>query len=227
MPVSSLSINELVMLLALDDEEGKVRWRISPYLDYALAGGMIAELTLRQLLDVKKDGTLELATQQDKTGSPLLDDVLKWFRESEEEHTIAGAVTSLSTIPEIDHRQAEELAEKGILERREGHFLLIFPTTLYPMHDVTPEKEVVAQIREAVLGDDSVPHRLAILITIAWGARLLRSVFSKKELESREGRLHQIARGDIIAETTLELIQQAERALYIASSIPFMGLSRL
>jgi hypothetical protein len=94
------------------------------------------------------------------------------------------------------------------------------------MPDTTPEKEVIAKIREAVMGEGQVTRRLAVLITIAHGAHLLRGIFTGEELEDRERRLVEISRGNTIAEATIELIQQAERALYVASSIPFMGISR-
>lgn len=221
-----LSVNELVMLLALDDEDGKVRWSVSPYLDYALAGGMLAELALRDIIGVSEEGGLTLKDDPQETGSGLLDEILDWFKKSDHPHTIHGWVTAVSTLSELDRRQMEELVAKGVLEKKEGYFLLIFPTTVYPMPDTTPEKEVIAKIREAVLGDAPVPRRLAVLITIAHSAHLLKGLLSSEEMESREARLYQISRGDAIAEATCELIQQAERALHIATSIPFMGISR-
>ncbi len=226
MPTQKLSINELVMLLALDDDEGKVRWSVSPYLDYALAGGMLAELALSDFIGVNADGGLSLNESHQETGSALLDEILAWFKKGDHPHTVSGWVTAVSTLPDLDHRQMEELVEKGILEKKKGHFLFIFPTDVYPMPDRTPEQDVIDQIREAVMGSEPVPRRLAVLITIAWGAHLLRGPLSVEELEEREDRLIQISRGDVIAEATVELIQQAERALYVASSIPFMGLSR-
>ncbi len=227
MPTKTLAINELIMLLALDDEGGQVSWRVSPYLDYALAGGMLAELAMRGYIEITQDGDLELRQVPPTTGSKLLDDVLHVFRRSNHPHTVPGWVAAVSAIEDLDHRQMEELADKGILERREGRFLLIFPVTRYPALDNTPEKEVVEQIRKAVLGTGAVDPRLAVLITIARGAHLLKGPLSDEELEQAEKRLAEIARGNAISRATCELIQEAERALFVASSIPFMGISRV
>lgn len=227
MPTKSLSINELVMLLALDDDQGKVRWAVSPYLDYALAGAMLAELALRGTIGVTDNGDLELKSAVAVPDSGLLSEVLGLFNASDHPRTISGWVTSISAMVDIDQRQMEELVEKGLLQRKEGHFLFIIPTTRFPAIDSTPEKEVIAQIRAALLGDGAVDHRLAVLITIAHGAHLLRGPLTDEELESCEKRLLQITRGDAIGEATCELIHEAERALYVASSIPFMGISRI
>lgn len=227
MPTKTLSINELVMLLALDDDEGKVGWSVTPCFDYALAGGMLAELAIEGFIDVTADGDLELKKENEEHSSPLLNEVLHWFQDCDHPHTVAGWVSAVSTLEGLDHRQMEELVNKGILVKKEGHFLLIFPTTTYPMLDRTAEKEVLERIREAVLGTDSVPRRLGVLITIAHGAHLLRGPLSDEELAEAEKRLMEIATGLVIAEATLDLIHQAERALYVASSIPFMGIGRL
>lgn len=227
MPANTLPINELIMLLALDEEGGRVSWRVSPYLDYALAGAMLAELALRGVIEVTADGDLRLKEVPATTGSKLLDEVLQVFRRSRHPHTVSGWVAAVSAIEDLDHRQMEELAAKKILEKREGHFLLIFPVTTYPASDRTVEKEVVAQIREALLGEGEVEPRLSILITIARGAHLLRGPLTDEELERAEKRLADIARGHAISTATCKLIQEAERALFVASSIPFMGISRV
>lgn len=227
MPTKSLSINELVMLLALDDDQGRVRWMVSPYLDYALAGGMLAELSLRGAIRVTPDGDLELLDDHEIADSKLLDEVHRLFRQSDHPRTVAGWVTAVSAMVDLDQRQMEELVEKGILARKEGHFLFIIPTTRFPALDRTPEKEVVCQIRAALLEGGPVDARLAVLITIAHGAHLLRGPLSDGELDTAEKRLQEITRGDAIGGATCELIHEAERALYVASSIPFMGISRI
>lgn len=228
MPLQSLSINELVMLLALDDDNGKVRWSVSPYLDYALAGGILAELALRGDVVLTNDRkNLHLARDPRPTGSALLDDVVARFHGPELPESVGGWVSSISTTESLDHRQMDELAAKGILGKREGHFLLIFPTTVYPALDLSAEKHVIGQIRAALLEDSAVTHRLAVLITIAHGAHLLRNFMSDAEIERALPRLTAIRKGDPVGEATCELIQQSERALYVASSIPFMGVSRI
>ncbi len=227
MPIKTLALNELIMLLALDDDDGRVRWSISPFLDYALAGAMLAELLLRGRLKLNESGGLELDGPDEPTGSALLEEVVAHFKNTDVPHTVAGCVTVISTLPDLSHRQTEELVAKGILGKKEGHFLLIFPVTVYPMLDTTPEKEVVSRIRECVLGNDPVEPRMAVLITIAHGAHLLREALTDDELDERQGRLREIAQTRPVAAATCELIQQTERALYVASSIPFLGGSRL
>jgi hypothetical protein len=222
----TLPINQAILLLALDEENGKVRWNASPYLDYALAGGLIAELVRQGRVDVGGDGKL-VSVSDEPTGSALLDEVARLIRESKERHTAAGWVGEVMILPELAHRQMEELVQRGILQRQKGSFLFFFPSTTYPVQDRTPEKELLWAIREALAGTGPVEPRLAALITIANGAHLLRGLIPDEELDGHQERLEQIAKSRPIAQATCDLIRESERALYVASSIPFMGVPQV
>ncbi len=228
MPTKSLAVNELIMLLALDDEQGKVDWNVSPYLDYALAGGMLAELSLRKMIEVTPEGDLKLCSEKEgELSSGLLKEVYAHFSKSDHPNTVSGWVASVSTLSDLDHRQMEELVKKGILKKEKGHFLLIFPQTVYPTLDATPEKHVKKEIREVLLNGKECNTRLAVLISIARGAHLLQALMTQEEIARCSDRLDEVSGGEAISQATCDLISEAERALYVASSIPFMGISRM
>lgn len=227
MSYHEMTLNELIMLLALDDEHGKVRWQTSPYLDYALGGAMLSELAARGLIRVDDSGIVHPEKERGETGSALLDEALARIANSSEPQTVPNWVAHLANIEKLAERHTQEMVEKGILEKEEDSFLLFFHRTRYPARDSTPEKRIITDIREAVLGDGPVEPRLGVLITLAHGAHLLKGHLTSEELESRSARLAQIARGDNIGEAACHLIKEAERALYVASSIPFMGVPQL
>lgn len=226
MLTATMPINEAIMLLALDEKQGEVRWSASPYLDYALAGALVAELVRLGRVEVCEDDHLRSVSQQ-PTGSALLDEVNQLIAKSPSPHTPAGWVGEVVALEGIAKRQMEELVAKGILQRQTGNFLFIFPHTTYPTRDYTPEKELLARIRQAVTGTEPVDARLAALITIANGAHLLRGLIPAEELDRRQERFEEISKGRVIARATCELIRESERALYVASSIPFMGVPQV
>lgn len=223
----NLGINDLLMLLALDDRDGKVQWQASPYLEYALAGAILAELAARDLFRFGPEGVLEPTAEPTPTDSPLLADVIGQMRAMREPQTATGWVATLIGHDDLVQRQMGELVHLGILEEHTESFLWFFHRTRYPTRDLTPEKEIVRQIRAAVLGDGQVEPRLAILIALADGAHLLLGPLTESEIEGRADRLRQINRGTVIGEATCNLIKEAERALYVATSIPFMGIPQV
>lgn len=224
--ITTMPINEAIMLLALDDDNGKVRWSASPYLDYALAGALVAELVRQGRVEVGEKDLLR-SVSQEPTASALLDEVNALIAKSKTLHTPAGWVGEVMALDDIAHRQMEELVAKGLLERHKENFLFIFPHTTYPARDRTPEKQLVGLIEEALKGEGAVEPRLAALITIANGAHLLKGVFPDDLLDHSQDRFEEIARERPVAKATCDLIRESERALYVASSIPFMGVPQV
>lgn len=226
MLTATMPINDAIMLLALDEDNGKVRWSASPYLDYALAGSLVAELVRQGRLEIDAEDRL-YSVSTEATGSALLDQVSALIAKSPVKHTPAGWVGEVMAIEDLAKRQMEELVAKGILQRHTEKFLFIFPQTTYPVRNRTPEKELLERIRQAVTGTDPVDARLAALITIANGAHLLRGLLDDQDLDTHQKRLEEISQGRAIAKATCDLIRESEKALYVASSIPFMGVPQV
>jgi hypothetical protein len=226
MPLADLSINEGLMLLALDDAQGKVRWAASPYLEYALAGGALAELVRQGRLALGEDGVIRVESSV-ATGSNVLDGVLGRVASAKSGHTVVGWVAELSGESDLQHLQLEELVARGILERHEERVMFFFPTIRYPQHDATPEKLLLQRIEEALRSTGDVEPRLAALITIANGARLLQEILPEELLDASQGRLAELAKTRPVAGATCDMIRESERALFVASSIPFMGVPQI
>lgn len=227
MPNSELSINELLMLLALDDREGSIHWDATPYLDYALAGGALSELAAVNAIAIDNHGYVSTGDQVPDLKSRFAKAILQQIQKSEESRKVGEWVGIIANVDNLAQQQMAELVTKGILEQKEESFLFFFHRKRYPARDMTPEKQIIKKIRDSVLGDEPVEPRLAVLICLANGAHLLSAALSPEEIDQRQARIREISQGLNIGQAACRQIKDAERALFVASSIPFMGIPQL
>lgn len=217
--LQDLSLHEQVLLLALDDDRGTVH--SSGYYAYAVAGGVLAELLLAERIELQRRGkkkplvTLARATQ---TGDPVADEVLEKIRTAKRQAALDTWVARVAQTAKLKHRVAERLARKGVLRMAEDRVLLLFRRRIYPELDPRPERELVESLRHAILDDDPVDSRTAILVSLAWRANLLRPVLDKKELKRRKDRLEAVGRGDAVADATRCAIDAMQAAIMAATT---------
>ena len=125
-----LNLAEELLLLSLNDSTGKVRGSVSSYLQYGLAGALIADLALRGRVAVGEKKRLTLL-EGPLTGDPLLDAVIEQLRDSTRERKAAGWVQRLGR-GKLTRGVAERLVELGVLGREQKFALGLFPYPVYP-----------------------------------------------------------------------------------------------
>ena len=75
-------------------------------------------------------------------------------------------------------------------------------------------------MRSAVMSDDEVEPRVAILVALANSAKLLPQVFTKQELKQRKKRIEQLEKGEMVsaaAKQAVAVIEAAVMVLHYAS----------
>ena len=121
---------EDLLLLLLDDATGKVSVWWGPT-DTLLGGAVLAELALAGLVTVEEkrsawqDARVHPAAAPPADLDPILTDALATV--GEKERAASDLVTRLGK--GLEARLAERLAGRGVLERREGKVLGLFPRT--------------------------------------------------------------------------------------------------
>jgi golgi phosphoprotein 3 len=212
-PATPLRIHEEILLLALDDDKGKVEGRASSTLAYALAGAAVAELCLSGAVSLKHERN-KVFLQANATGGtrdPILDDLLGMIRVAKRRKQAKDWIASMARKPQLRHRVADELAKKGIVERVEGKLLLLFPTRRYPETDPRPERLITERLREAIFEDAaSIDDRTAVLVSLAHAAKLLPIKFPKRDLRRRKAHIEAITRGQAAGNATRAAIEAAE-----------------
>lgn len=163
-----LTLVEELLLVAIDDETGKMNMSAASSIHYGLAGAILMELTLNECLDYKNKKVIFL----DKTdsGNKLLNESLQYLQEKNKGkgRSLKYWVQKLGThiswnkkhISYINH-----LIEKGILKQEETKYLLFFTKDVYPSANTGKENAIRENVKTAVLSDEfEMDDRTACLI---------------------------------------------------------------
>src|SRR4030095_2782383 len=111
---NTIFLHEEVMLLALRDAEGTIA--PGTMYQYAIAGGVLAELLLNNRIRVEdsRKKLVDLVTSK-KIGDPLLDECLEQISGAKRRASLQTWVSRLAGMRNLKHRVAEQLCKRGIL----------------------------------------------------------------------------------------------------------------
>ncbi len=216
-----LALHEAALLLALRDEKGTIA--SGPMYQYALGGGILAELILSGRLAVDTEGKkdwLRLVSSR-KTGDPLQDECLDAVGAAPKRKTVQTWVTKFSRLKRLKHRIAERLCATGVLRKADDKVLFVFNRTVYPEVDHGPEGRLVERIRKAVLSDDGrLDPKLVVIIALAHHTDLLKGTLSRKEIRDRKARLKEIESGDVVGKAVKGAVDAVRTAIMVAAITP-------
>jgi len=218
----SLFLYEEILLLALRDEKGTVA---TGYLEYAVAGAILAELLLdrRISIDETKKQLLTLHNSE-PTGDPIIDECLEKLAASKRRASLQTWVSRLGGIKNLRHKIARQLCDRGILRADEDKVLLIFTRKIYPEVNPEPEKKIIDRLRTALFGDDDrLDPRTVVLISLADGSGLLSETFGRREVKDRRQRIDDIVNGEMTGKATKELIAACQTAVMVAAITPIIA----
>ena len=216
----TLFLHEEVLLLALDDDKGKIHsgtmWQ------QAAAGAMVAELLLAGRLRATEEKKPKLEVVDDTPlGDPLLDDFLAEIATAKKLKKGADWVQKLGSRGKVKERIAAELVCKRVLREEQGKILGIFNTTHYPERDGRPEKEVVTRLKRAIFtATTDITPRTVVLVAVADAAGLLPKVFEKKRLKERKDRIKKLTEGQLSGTMAREAIQAMQAAVMVCCIMP-------
>ena len=175
-------IAEEVMLLLLDDEEGTEGFWVQSYASYALAGAVLAELSIGEIIELSEpSGMLRSRKVKVTQTRPVSQTVLGSAVETigEKGRSPDALVDILSR--GLRERLIEGLVADGILEAKDDKFLLVFDRTRWPMSDATHERAVRDRLDAALLDGAEPDRRTAVLVA------LLNQLGQTHKVVQREG----------------------------------------
>ena len=149
-----LRFAEEIILLLLNDDDGRFARVPSWSMDYALAGAVLMDLAL----DNRIDTDLERLVLVDSTplGDSLLDPTLADIAAGEERNARYWVEHTANRAAEIREEALNRLVDQGILERKDDRFLWVFQSRRYPMVDGKEEREVRLRLM-SILFSDEIP----------------------------------------------------------------------
>ena len=218
----SLYCHEEILLLALEDDEGTVKWQAAQSYPYGMAGGILAELLLAGRICVEDDDRQTVnAMDIASVGEAVLDDCLTQVYAAKGRRTLQDWVVQLGQAKKLRERVADGLCARGVLKKEEGKSLLVLRRTRYPERDPGPERRMIERLRQAIFTDDEqVEPRTAILVALAHGAGLLEVPFAGQDLQLVRDRIERIIGGQLTPDPSREAAQALRVAAILANLIP-------
>jgi Golgi phosphoprotein 3 len=202
-----LGFVEEIVLLQLDDSQGKfVNLPVSAA-DVVLAGAALMELALDNRVDCDLEQLILVDLKP--TGDDILDDVLKRLGEAGGRLSAGAALERISVNGEKYQEMAlKRLLAKGILREEDGRFLWVFRTRRYPVVDDSEQREVRARLRQLLLTDEIPDPRDVVLICLIDACGLLGLVLSHDEIAETKTRVEQLSRLDLIGQAVTKAVSE-------------------
>ena len=207
-----LTISEEIILLALDDETGKLSTPLPVHsLRNAVSGAVLMDLAFCDRIDTD----LHRLTVIDSAplGEPVLDHVLSRIVADEEERETGHWVNLLAGDYEaLQPQLLDRLVARGILSQREGRLSWIVGVRRYPTVDDRPQRDVKGRIMDTLQSKVIPDPRDIAIICLADACALWRSMIHAQELADVTPRIEQIVKMDLIGRSVTRTIRELQDA---------------
>ena len=210
-----LRFAEELMLLILDDENGKFARVPDRLMRYALAGGVLMDLALENRIDtdLKNLILVDSTPVGDSLLDPTLADIAQMNETKDARFWVERAALRADTIRE---EALNRLVEQGILNREEDRFMWVFQARRYPIIDNTAEREVKLRIMEVLFSDQIPDPRDVVIIGLAHACDIFKEILSPRELARVADRIDQVRKLDLIGQAMSQAITDIELSLALA-----------
>ncbi len=210
-----LRFAEELMLLILDDENGKFARVPDRLMRYALAGGVLMDLALENRIDtdLEKLILVDATPVQNSLLDPTLADIAEATDTKDARFWVERTALRADTIRE---EALNRLIEQGILKREEDRFMWVFQARRYPVIDNTAEREVKLRIMEVLFSDQIPDPRDVVIIGLAHACDIFKEILSPRELARVADRIDQVRKLDLIGQAMSQAITDIELSLALA-----------
>ena len=210
-----LRFAEELMLLILDDENGRFARVPDRLMRYALAGGVLMDLALENRIDTDLQNLI--LVDSTPVGDNLLDPTLADIAEADDTRDARFWVERTALRADTLREEAlNRLVEKGILRREEDRFMWVFQSRRYPIIDNTAEREVKLRIMEVLFSDQIPDPRDVVIIGLAHACDIFNQILSARELARVSDRIDQVRKLDLIGQAMSQAITDIELSLALA-----------
>ena len=210
-----LRFAEEIILLLLNDGDGRFARVPKWSLDYALAGGVLMDLALENRIDTDLNNFILI--DDTPTGDELLDPTLAEIAKGKDRSTNFWLEQTADKADSIREVALARLMEQGILEVEDDRFLWVFRSRRYPSIDGTAEREVKLRIMGVLFSDEIPSPRDVVIICLADACGIFKGLLSRRELDNVATRIEQVRRLDLIGQALSKGISDIEMS--IAASV--------
>jgi hypothetical protein len=199
-------LSQDLILLALNPQTGKTRFSWYAALEYGLVGSLLLDLVLRDKLEIDDDNRVIGATAGN-TGDEFLDRHLNEVLASSRPRTARFWITRWRRRYRwFQPIVLQNLVDLGVLQRQEQRILGLFPTQRYFLTDESIQREIVQQVRTAVLAGTGLNSRMTALISLMQASHLTDAVFSPEERPEARLQIKAIAGRELVGKAVSKAI---------------------
>ncbi len=210
-----LRFAEELMLLILDDENGRFARVPDRLMRYALAGGVLMDLALENRIDTDLKNLI--LVDSTPVGDSLLDPTLADIAQADDTKDARFWVERTALRADTIREEAlNRLVKQGILKREEDRFLWVFQSRRYPIIDNTAEREVKLRLMEVLFSDQIPGPRDVVIIGLAHACDIFKEILSTRELARVADRIDQVRKLDLIGQAMSQAITDIELSLALA-----------
>ncbi len=196
----ALNLPEELLLMLLNEQTGYFHQVAGWDLNCAVAGAVLAELSLRSRIDTD----LETLTLLDgtPTGDPAIDPILEEIAAEPEAHDAQFWVERLAAQAEgVIDRTLDRLVEMGIIEHHAGDFW----TLSAAFHEGAVQEFIKTRVTKALFTDEIPDPRDILVISLVDTCGVFRFIFELDE--ATEERIAEICRMDLIARSIAAAVE--------------------
>lgn len=210
-----LTLVEELVLLAIDEQTGRLDVDTRIAFDCALAGAALAELAFMGRLDA--DAERFVVVDATPTGHPLLDPVLASVAAQATHQHVQSWINGVGTTSrDLLDRTLVRLTEQGILHQEQTTRLWVFKVRRYRTLDGRERDDVRSRLTSLVLGDDVPEPRDSVLIGLVIAAKLTDRAFTDPRARDRHDRLEALAQLDLVGTDIVRSVDRLLECLAVA-----------
>jgi hypothetical protein len=210
-------LSQDLILLALNPQTGKTRFSFYAALEYGLVGSLLLDLVLQGKLEIDNNNRV-IGAITGNTGDEFLDRHLNEVLASSRPRTARFWITRWRRRYRwFQPVVLQNLVDLGVLERQEQRILGLFPTQRYFLTDESIQREIVQQVRAAVLEGIGLDSRMAALISLMQASHLTDAVFRPEERPEARSRIKAIAREELVGQAVSKAIFTVQAATLLGA----------
>lgn len=187
-----LSLTEELVLVALNDDTGRMIELLPFSLETAMAAALVMDLTLAGRIDTDPDRLFVLSAAP--TGHDILDEVLARIVAEPQPLSSAEWLRRLA-VPgtEMQDRILGQLVQRRVLQSVEKRFLWVFKTRVYPPTSGLEEREVKSRVMTLLNNTDIPDTRDAMLVGLLRATGMMERLLSESEYARLRARIDEVS----------------------------------
>ncbi len=209
-----LNLLEKYLLIALDDDKGSFV-NDSIHLHYGFAGAILLELAIRNKIEVY--GEKILLKERSTEKEIALNKAIELLTEE-------GGMSSKECVNKLAKKASEfkndtlqKLINKGVLEKKEGKILWIFPNDKYPTQNNLPENKLRSRLNDVVLRDKKPDADDIMLLSLINVSNLTKEAFrDASDLKAIKKRIEEMTSDMKLSQVINSSIREIQAAIMIA-----------